>query len=89
MQTFGENVVLIYEEGKIVGFIDRDARVHKSEPMKTDDVAKLIDPDYGVVARTMRKNGEKGKKCEKCYGTGRYGANGEEVCPDCKGNGTA
>lgn len=58
MQTFGENVVLIYEEGKIVGFIDRDARVHKSEPMKTDDVAKLIDPEYGVVARTMRKNGD-------------------------------
>lgn len=58
MQTYGENVILILEEGKTVGFIDHNAKIFSCAPMKSDDIAKLIDPEYGVVARTMRKNGD-------------------------------
>ena len=46
MQTFGENVVLIYEEGKIVGFIDKDAKIYSCKPMKTVDSTNITRATY-------------------------------------------
>ena len=50
MTAHTENVILVEEHGKVIGFI-RSAIVYKSERMDSDEVTALIDPEYGVLVR--------------------------------------
>lgn len=56
-QTYTENVILIQEHDKIIGFISR-AKVYGCEAMSSEQIATLIDSDFGVISRAVRKNGE-------------------------------
>ena len=43
---------------------------------------------YYAVAIARLEATKKGT-CRNCFGTGRWGADGVETCPECKGTGTA
>ena len=57
IKAYTENVVLLQEKDTIIGFI-RNAEIFLCEAAKTDDVALLIDPNFGVISRAVKRNGE-------------------------------
>lgn len=57
MQTYTENVLLIQEHDKVIGFISR-AKVYGCEAMSSEEIAHLIDQEFGVISRSIRREGE-------------------------------
>ena len=57
MQTNTENVILIREDGRVTGFISR-AVVYGCQKLDSDDIARLIDPEHGVISRAVQKNND-------------------------------
>lgn len=54
METRTDNVILITDHGKPIGFINH-ARVYKCEPMNSEEIARLIDPEFDTIARKAAK----------------------------------
>lgn len=50
VQANTENVILLRENSKIIGFIHR-AVAHGSAPMSSEEMAQLIDPQFGMINR--------------------------------------
>lgn len=45
-----ENVIVLTRGKELVGLI-HNTRVFNAEPASSEEIAKLIDPEFGVIAR--------------------------------------
>lgn len=54
--AYTENVILLQDKDKLIGFISH-AKVYMCTEATSEEVAQIIDPKFGEIARSMKRTG--------------------------------